>query len=113
MTRTTHPVVDAYAAAINRDDLPALLALFTDDATLVHPAGTFAGADEIRGFYRDVVLAGRAVVSAGDVLADGALVMAEIRATSSLDPDGATAHAVDVFRLDEHGRIARLEIYYR
>ena len=113
MTARSHPIVDAYVEAINRRDLDDLTARFAGGAVLVHPLGTFDGTDEIAGFYRDVVLAGQAVVRAGDILADGPLVMAEIVASSPLDPDAGHAHAVDVFRLDDDGRIARLEIYYR
>ena len=43
----------------------------------------------------------------------GTTVMAELRATSPLDPEGGTLHAIDVFRLADDGRIASLEIYYR
>lgn len=56
MTTTTHPVVDRYAAAINEGDLAAVSALFSDDASLVHPVGTFTDRDRISDFYRDVVL---------------------------------------------------------
>jgi ketosteroid isomerase-like protein len=110
---TSHPIVDAYVRAVNAADLGALLELFTGDATLVHPIGTFSGAEELRGFYRDVVLAGQAQLSVGDVLAEGKLAMAELVATSPLDPDAGAVHAVDVFRVDEQGLIERLEIYYR
>ena len=113
MTTTTHPIVDRYAAAINEGDLAAVTALFSDGASLVHPVGTFTDRDQISDFYRDIVLAGQAVLSIGDVLADGDLVMAEIVATSPLAPSAGAAHAIDVFRLTSDGRIERLEIYYR
>ena len=45
-------------------------------------------------------------------MAEGPLVMAEITGSSPLDPN-AKAYAIDVFRLDTDGRIARLDIYYR
>jgi ketosteroid isomerase-like protein len=109
----THPIVVAYAAAIDTGDLTALVALFDPDATLVHPIGTYDGIGAIRDFYEQVVLAGQARLTIGDVLTDGTVVMAEIAATSPLDPNAGTAHAVDVFRLVGNGRIGRLEIYYR
>lgn len=110
---TTHPIVVAYAAAIDASDLAALTALFDPGATLVHPIGTYDGIDAIRDFYDQVVLAGQARLSIGDVLAEGPLVMAEIAATSPLDPNAGSAYAIDVFRLADDGRIRRLEIYYR
>lgn len=108
----THPIVEAYVANINAGDHAGLLANFSAEAVLHHPAGTFTG-EELGAFYRDVVFAGQAVLTAGTVLVDGPIVMAEIAATSPLDPDGAALHALDVFRLTPDGRIAALDIYYR
>lgn len=110
---TSHPIVKAYVDAVNTADLDAMVKLFTTDGEIVHPLGTFTGPGEIAGFYRDVVFAGQAAVTAGDVLTADRLVMAEISATSPLDPNAGTAYAIDVFRLDPGGRITSLEIYYR
>lgn len=114
---TSHPIVDGYVAAINAADPDAVLALFAEGAVLTNPAGTFTGADEIGGFYRDVVVAGQAVLTAGAVTVEdqigGSVVTAEIVATSPLDPDGGRLVADDVFRLDADGRIATLDITYR
>lgn len=111
-------VVEAYAAAVTAHDLEGLLSLFADDAVLVNPFGTFVGTEQLTGFYRDVVMAGQAVVAVGDVVegpgaAGERVVMAEVTATSPLDLEAGTAFALDVFRLDGAGRIASLEIYYR
>ena len=110
---TAHPIVDRYVEAVNRRDLEATAALFAEAAHVTNPIGTFAGVEAISGFYRDVVFAGEAVLGIGTVLAEGTTVMAELRATSPLDPEGGTLHAIDVFRLADDGRIASLEIYYR
>lgn len=111
-------VVEAYARAVTDHDLAGLLGLFAEGAVLFNPLGTFTGTDELTGFYRDVVMAGQAQVSVGDVLegvaaAGERVVMAEVTATSPLDASAGTAHALDVFRLDGEGRITSLEIYYR
>jgi steroid delta-isomerase len=113
VTASSHPVVSAYVEAVNARDVDTIVGLFAPGATLSHPLGTFTGAREIGTFYRDVVIAGQADVTAGAVLSEGTLVMAEISATSALDPNASTAHAIDVFRLDEQGLVADLEIYYR
>jgi steroid Delta-isomerase len=106
-------VVDAYVRAVNAGDLEALIGLFTADAVLENALGTFRGLDGIAGFYRDVVLAGQAQVAVESVSVDGPeQVTAELTATSRLDPGGAAVRARDVFRLDPHGRIVRLEIAY-
>ena len=47
----THPIVEAYMAAINASDHAALMTLFTDEAVLAHPVGTFTGTEQIAGFY--------------------------------------------------------------
>ena len=121
---TSHPIVDGYVAAINAADADAVVALFADEAVLVNPLGTFTGSDEITGFYRDVVVAGQAVLTIGAVTvvdavdgsadgsAGGPVVRAEVIATSPLDPDGGRLVADDAFHLDA-GRITRLEITYR
>ena len=113
MTTTSHPIVSAYVEAVNARDVEALVGLFAPHATLSHPLGTFTGANDIGTFYRHVVVAGQADVTAGAVLSEGTLVMAEISATSALDPNGTTAYAIDVFRLDEQGLVVKLEVYYR
>mgnify|MGYP003348982703 FL=1 len=108
----SHPIVEAYAAAVNAADLDALVGLFADGAVLVNPVGTFTGPIEIAGFYRDVVLAGQAVITVGALGTVGPTVTAELLARSPLDPDGEPLRAIDEFRLDADGRIARLEIRY-
>lgn len=109
--------VARYADAINARDPDSLAALFADGAVLDHPVGRYEGVDAIRGFYRDVVLAGEAVVSVGRTVsqesAAGSTVVAWVSATSPLDPSAGAAHAIDVFDLDGDGRIVALEIYYR
>lgn len=106
-------VVRAYADAINARDLGEVLALFSEDAVLRNPFGEFAGTGALRAFYRDVVLAGEAVLAVGRVLVDGPVVMGEVSATSPLDPSAGAVHALDVFTLGVDGRIERLDIYYR
>jgi len=102
-------VVDAYTSTINARDLDALLGIFHRDAVFHNRTGTFCGHDEIAGFFREVVLAGDGVLSTGDVLTDGAVVMAEVIATR---PSGEAGRALDVFRLDD-GLVSELTIFYR
>lgn len=110
--RAGHSIVDAYVAAVNAADLEALVELFADDAVLENPLGTFTGRVEITGFYRDVVLAGQAVITVGSVEVAGPVVTAELLARSPLDPDGEPLRAVDEFRPGPDGRIAHLTIRY-
>jgi hypothetical protein len=108
----TTPVGRRYVDAVNGADLDALMALFADGAVLHHPMGTFADAEAMRAFYRDVVVAGKAVTTIVASSRDGDREWVEIEATSA-SGSGKVVHAVDVFEVDESGRIARLAIYYR
>jgi len=107
-------VAQQYVDAVNAADGEALLALFADGAVLRHPLGTYAGHDELRGFYDTVVFQGQAVttVLSVDDLPDGELAL--LSATSKVsEPDAKPLHAADVFRLDGAGLISELQIFYR
>jgi hypothetical protein len=109
-----HPIVERYCRAVNSADDELMLSLFAPDGVLQHPSGTYADPETIRGFYRDLVMAGQTRIDAAAVVADGPLVMAEIIARSPLNPDqDARTYAIDVFRLDDDGRITALDVYYR
>ncbi len=109
----TVSIAQRYVDAVNAQDGHGLLALFADDALLLHPVGRFEGKEAIAGFYRDVVFSGQARTTiANQWLLDGVEV-ALLEATSPLDPNGGIVHAADVFTLDETGTLIRLEIFYR
>ena len=103
-----------YVDAVNAADGDALLGLFAEDATLLHPLGSFTGHEELRGFYDGVVFQGQAVTTVLSVeeLDDGELAL--LSATSRVSEPGAKPlFAADVFRLDAEGRITELQIFYR
>jgi ketosteroid isomerase-like protein len=102
-----------YVDRVNARDADHLLALFAPDAALRHPAGTFTGHDQIRGFYVDLVFAGQAAVTLGRVFVEDDAAAFELRATSELDPDGAIVETVDVMDVDPTGHITALGVYYR
>ncbi|MGW2659638.1 nuclear transport factor 2 family protein [Nocardia tengchongensis] len=106
-------IAEDYVRAVNAADEPALLALFAIGAELRNPRGTFSGHDEIAGFYRNVVFAGRAQTRITRVIPGPAVEVAQLEATSPLGAPGNRTYAIDVFTLDPDGRIATLEIYYR
>lgn len=112
---THHPTVRAYFDAVNARDFDALSALFADDVEL-RPVGSAPrhGRDEAAAYYPSL-LAGfehshDAVVRAhvaGDV------VTAEIRFEGRTVAGADVAFdAVDVFDLDDDGRITRLSLWY-
>lgn len=107
-------VAQQYVDAVNAADGDTLLALFAEGATLRHPVGTYAGHDELRGFYESVVFQGQAVTTlvSVDALDDGELAV--LSATSrAAEPDAKPLFAADIFRLDADGRITELQIFYR
>ena len=106
LARTT---ADAYVDAVNAVDLEGLVALFAEDAVLDHAFGSFEGADAIRAFYAENVLAFAPQVEPSDWLEQGRTV------TFHLDAhvDGATSQTVDHLTVDDSGRIAHLEVGFR
>jgi ketosteroid isomerase-like protein len=105
-------IAEQYVDAVNVQDEKALMALFADEAVLLHPVGEFTGGTAISGFYRDIVFLGQAhtTIVKLQAISDGELAL--IEAKSPLDPDAGTVHAADIFTVAD-GVIVRLEIYYR
>lgn len=107
-------IADQYVAAINAADVEALIDLFEVSGTLKNPLGSFAGHAELLAFYDGVVLHGGTVAHVERVGVDEAgTVFAEVKAFSRHDPEQSVAHALDVFTVNESGKITSLEIYYR
>jgi steroid delta-isomerase len=107
--------VDAYVDAYNRDDRDAFLAAFADGGVIVDPVGTPAheGVEARGGFWDSVhALAARLELVPKDVIvcADEAAMVVSIHATSG----GSTTviDAVDVFRVDDEGRILSMHAYW-
>ena len=101
--------VHAYFAAIRARDADALRALFTDDAQLVTVTGTYAGADAIAGFYRDVAFTIDDLwPDPGELIVDGTRIAVEIR----LRMGGNTTLVADVFTMTPAGdQIERVAIF--
>ncbi|RNL79635.1 nuclear transport factor 2 family protein [Nocardioides marmorisolisilvae] len=109
----TDSVAHRYVAAINAQAADDLMALFADDAVLLHPVGQFEGKDAIGGFYRDIVFLGQARTEIVNHYALDGVEIAVLEATSPLDPNARSVHAADVFALNTAGTITQLEIFYR
>jgi ketosteroid isomerase-like protein len=106
LARTT---AEAYVDAVNAVDLDGLVALFAEDAVLDHAFGTFEGADAIRSFYAENVLAFAPQVEPGDWLEQGRTVTFHLAA----HVDGATSRTVDHLTVDDTGRISHLDVGFR
>ncbi len=100
---------ERYVERVNAADLDALVALFADDATVLHPLGAFTGRDAVRDFYATNILPHGPVLTASRWVVDGATCVFELAATT---PRG-TSNAIDHCTVDASGRIVRMAIAYR
>ncbi len=106
LARTT---AEAYLDAVNAVDLDGLIALFTENAVLEHAFGTFEGAEAIRTFYAENVLAFTPQVTSSDWLEQGRTVTFHLEASV----DGATSQTVDHLTVDDAGLITHLAVGFR
>jgi len=102
---------ESYFAAVNDCDASRLAALFSEDAVLEHPGGTFVGRGAIVAFYRETVLALQTYLTATAMVQEGRRCVAEFEGRSPLGDD--IVYACDVFEVDETGAVTNLHIYIR
>lgn len=105
-------VARRYVRAVNDADADALMALFADDAVLHHPTGVYEGPTGIRQFYESLVFAGRAELVPARLLDGDGVAMLELTASSPLDGHANVVRTLDVFDVNDQGRITRLTVYY-
>jgi ketosteroid isomerase-like protein len=108
-----HAAALQYVEAVNARDAARLRALFAPTAVLRHPSGTYEGPARIAEFYATLVFAGQPALTVTRLLSDATLAMVEIAATSPFGAPGQAQYVVDVLAVDDGGRIASLDIYYR
>ena len=102
---------EAYQRHVAAADADALVALFADDAVLLHPAGEFHGQTAIRGFYEANVLPHKVRMDAVSWVVDGTTCVFELEARAAAS--GPATYAIDHMTVGPDGRITRLAIYYR
>ncbi len=107
--------VDAYVDAYARNDKNAFLSLWAPEGVLEDPVGTptHVGATALGAFWDGareladrIELLPEQVIVAGD---EAAMVF-EIRA--HMGDGGLVMHAVDVMRMDDHGRLTSVRAYW-
>ena len=106
-------MAQTYVDAINGGDLPTLVALFAGDAEVRNPVGECSGRAEVEAFYRDVVIAAQLRLTPVRVVAEDAVVVLELEATTPLGAPGNRALTVDIFTLDADGKVTSLDVYHR
>jgi steroid delta-isomerase len=113
---TVRSVVDAYVAAQNEGDKAAVVALFAPDGEFHDPVGTppHVGHEAIGAFFDQVRTMARAFALAPkDIIVCGseAAMVFEIHVTID-DTTSMIIDGVEIFALDEQGRIASLRAYW-
>jgi steroid Delta-isomerase len=107
--------VDAYVAAYHENDRDAFLDAFATDGVIVDPVGTLPHAGrEARGAFWDTVhqLTERMTFDVKDVVVCGneAAMVFAIHASSG--DAGIVLDAVDIFEVDDDGKIASMRAYW-
>ena len=98
-----------YVEAMNAGDIDAMMALFAPGAVMRHPSGIYADAGAIRSFFVEIAFGNSARLRSIEVLERGNKTWLEVEAESAVTP--GRQRVVDVFRLDEQGRITDLGVY--
>ncbi|MFJ5776456.1 nuclear transport factor 2 family protein [Streptomyces sp. NPDC093094] len=106
--QSLHPAVRGYVAAVDDEDVEALVAVFADDAVVADTGREFRGHDEIRAWASDEVIGGRLTVLRNTPESDG---------TSSVllrfDPDGLLVGFRATYLFDvQDDRIRRVSMAY-
>jgi hypothetical protein len=101
-----------YVAAINHKNLENLMAIFADDAELVHPFGVFAGKQKLVEFYGGLVMLADTQLSVARESAENTICCIEVIGISPQAPD-KPQYAIDLFEVNAEGLVKNLSIYYR
>ena len=107
--------LQAYVDAYNRNDLAALLALYSDDATVEDPYGTPAkvGKLAIEDFYRDAMLSGAVLRLSAPIrgsMGDSAAMAFEAVVNT---PQGEMrVRVIDLMTFNEAGLITSMRAYF-
>jgi steroid delta-isomerase len=107
--------VDAYVAAYSANDRDAFLDAFAADGVIEDPVGTPAHAGrDARGAFWDTVhqLTERITFDVKDVIVCGSEAAMTFRIHAGTADAGIEIDAVDIFRVDDDGKIASMRAYW-
>jgi steroid Delta-isomerase len=107
--------VDAYVAAYQENDRDAFLEAFATDGVIVDPVGTLPHAGrEARGAFWDTVhqLTERMTFDVKDVVVCGNEAAMVFGIHASTGDAGIVLDAVDIFEVDDDGKIASMRAYW-
>jgi steroid delta-isomerase len=105
-----------YAAAMDRNDADAAVALFATDAVVRDPidAPPYEGAARIREFFAGGagILKSFRLTGPVRIAADGGQAAAPLQAELDFGDGRKTLDSIDVMTFDESGRITAMDAYY-
>lgn len=107
--------VDAYVAAYTADDRDAFLDAFADDGVIEDPVGSPAHTGrDARGAFWDTVhqLTERMTFDVKDVVVCGSEAAMVFRIHAGTADAGIVLDAVDIFQVDDDGKIASMRAYW-
>jgi steroid delta-isomerase len=115
-TEHVRAAVDAYVEAYGKNDRDAFLDAFADDGVIIDPVGTPPHEGrEARGAFWDTVhqMTGRISFEVHDVVVCGneAAMVFTINAGSG-EGGGVTMDVVDIFEIDDDGKITLMKAYW-
>lgn len=108
-------LVDRYCAAVTAGDLDAIMALFREDAVQRDPANTppHEGHAAIRAFFEQARAAAQDLrFEALAVHTCGHHAAIDFRVTVTLDGGAMVISGVEVFTVDDDGRIREVDAYW-
>ncbi|MEP3725230.1 MAG: nuclear transport factor 2 family protein [Parasphingorhabdus sp.] len=106
--------VDQYLSAINAGDMPAVMALYADDASVEDPAGTEPKrGNAILQFYRNAFSGGAKVELTGPVRISAKAAAFPFRAEIA-GPEGqlTVVEVIDIFEFDPDGKVAKMTAHF-
>jgi steroid delta-isomerase len=107
--------VDAYVAAYGKNDRDAFLDAFADDGVIVDPVGTPPHAGrEARGAFWDTVhqMTERMTFDVKDVVVCGSEAAMVFRVHAGTGDTEMVMDVVDIFEVDDDGKIASMRAYW-
>lgn len=107
-------IVDRYLAAINTGDMPAVMALYADDASVEDPAGTEPKrGDAILQFYTNAFSGGAKVELTGPVRISAKAAAFPFHAEITAAAGQVTiVDVIDIFEFDPDGKITKMTAHF-
>jgi len=107
-------IVQAYVDAFDKGDVDAVVALFSEDATVEDPVGTppKRGLAEIRSFYAGSMATGAKLELRGAPRCAADYVAFPFAVSLDWQGRRQVIEVIDTFRLDDSGRITEMRAFF-